>query len=275
MPLAAVLQLNGSSDISRNMATTERFVREAAAAGARFVATPEATTYLGPHREKVQLAESIDGPTHQRLGQLARELKIGLLIGSVAERGPDEGPEGPTRSYNTSLLFGPDGRRVATYRKMHLFDVDLASSGGVTFLESERTIAGDDIVVADTPIGRMGLSICYDLRFPEMYRRMVDQGATCLAVPAAFTLMTGKDHWEVLLRARAIESQAWVFAPAQWGPHDDGGLRRSYGHACIIDPWGKVVAACGEGEGWCIANIDVERVNTVRRQMPVQIHRRL
>ena len=275
MPLAAVIQLNGSSDISRNLATTERFVREAAAAGARFVATPEATTYLGPHKEKVQLAEPVDGPLHRRLGELARELQIGLLVGSVAERGPDDSPDGPTRSYNTSLLFAPDGQCVATYRKMHLFDVDLESSGGVTFLESDRTIAGSEVVVADTPIGRMGLSICYDLRFPELYRQMVDQGATSLAIPAAFTLMTGKDHWEVLLRARAIENQAWVFAPAQWGPHDDGGLRRSYGHACIIDPWGKVVAACGEGEGWCIANVSLDRVETLRRQMPVQNHRRL
>jgi len=275
MPLAAVIQLNGSSDIDRNLATTERFVRQAAAAGACFVATPEATTYLGPHREKVQLAQPVDGPMHQRLAALAGELGISLLVGSVAERGPDEGPDGPTRSYNTSLLFGPDGEQVATYRKLHLFDVDLESSGGVSFLESERTIAGDDVVVADTLIGRMGLSICYDLRFPELYRALVDNGATSLAVPSAFTLMTGKDHWEVLLRARAIENQAWVFAPAQWGPHDDRGLRRSYGHACIIDPWGKVVAACGDGEGWCIANVDPDRVGTVRRQMPVQSHRRL
>ena len=275
MPLAAVIQLNGSSDIARNLATTERFVRQAAAAGAQFVATPEATTYLGPHREKVHLAEPVDGPTHRRLAALAGELVIILLVRSVAERGPDEGPDGPTRSYNTTLVFGPGGERVATYRKIHLFDVDLASSGGVTFLESDRTIAGEEVVVADTTIGRMGLSICYDLRFPELYRQLVDRGATSLAVPAAFTLMTGKDHWEVLLRARAIENQAWVFAPAQWGPHDDGGLRRSYGHACIIDPWGKVVAACGDGEGWCIAHVDHDRQAKVRQQMPVRAHRRL
>ena len=275
MSLAAVVQLNGSSDIERNLAVTERLVRAAAAAGARLVATPEATTYLGPHHRKVHLAEPPLGPTHLRLAALARELEIDLLVGSVAERGPDDGPDGPTRSYNTSLLFGPDGSLRATYRKLHLFDVDLEAAGGVRFLESDRTIAGDDVVVADTQLGTLGLSICYDLRFPELYRQLVDRGATLLAVPAAFTLMTGKDHWDILLRARAIECQAWVLAPAQWGAHDDSGLRRSYGHACIIDPWGTVVAACGDGEGFCLAPIDPVRVQEIRSRMPVRQHRRL
>ncbi len=275
MPLAAVIQLNGSSDVERNLTTTERLVREAARAGAQFVATPEATTYLGPHAEKVLLAEPIDGPTHARLGALARETGVTLLVGSVAERGP-LGPNGvPTRTWNTSLLFAPDGTRTATYRKLHLFDVDLADAGGVRFFESDRTLAGEDVVVAETPIGTLGLSICYDLRFPELYRALVDRGATVLAVPSAFTLMTGKDHWDVLLRARAIETQCWVLAPAQWGPHDDAGLRQSYGHACIVDPWGQVVASCGDGEGWCIAPISLERVQRIRRQMPVAQHRRL
>jgi len=273
--LAAVIQLNGSSDIERNLAVSAELIRAAAKAGATFVATPEATTYLGPHREKVQLAEPVDGPLHTRYGALARELGIDLLVGSVAERGPDEGPDGPARSYNTSLLFDSQGTLTASYRKLHLFDVDLEAAGGVRFFESERTIAGDDVVVADTSVGRLGLSICYDLRFPALYRRLVTQGATLLAVPSAFTLMTGKDHWEVLLRARAIECQAWVLAPAQWGPHDDEGLRRSYGHACIIDPWGTVVAQCGDGEGYCLAPIVPGRVADIRSRMPVQSHRRL
>ncbi len=275
MSLAAVIQINGSSDIERNLSVTERLVRDAAAAGATLVATPEATTYLGPHAQKVQLAEPVDGPTHQRLAHLARELQIDLLVGSVAERGPATTPDGPERSYNTALLFGPDGSLRAQYRKLHLFDVDLEQAGGVRFFESERTIAGDDVVVAETSLGTLGLSICYDLRFPELYRALVDRGATILAVPAAFTLMTGKDHWNVLLRARAIETQSWVLAPAQWGAHDDGGLRRSYGHACIIDPWGTVVAACGDGEGFCIAPIHPERAENIRARMPVHQHRRL
>jgi predicted amidohydrolase len=267
MPIIAAVQINGSSDIERNLATTERLVREAAECGAEFIATPEATTYLGPHDRKISLAEPLDGPTHMRLADLARSLGITLLVGSVAERCDD------TRAYNTSLLFGPDGSLIAHYRKMHLFDVDLAKSGGVTFKESDTTGRGDQLVVADTPVGRVGLSICFDLRFPEVYRALCDQGATILTVPSAFTLMTGKDHWHALLRARAIENQAWVVAPGQWGPHDDKGLRMSYGHSLIIDPWGTIVAECGDGEGFCMATMDTHRAQTIREQIPMNSNR--
>lgn len=267
--LAACVQLNGTSDVQRNLDRAEALIRRAASYGARFIATPEATTYLGPHDRKVALAEPLDGPTHRRLGALAAELDVELLIGSVAEACDAE------RAYNTSLLFGADGALKAWYRKLHLFDVDLASSGGVTFQESARTAPGDAVVVADTRIGRLGLSVCYDVRFPELYRALSDQGATALAVPAAFTLMTGKDHWHTLLRARAIECQSWLLAPAQWGAHDDAGLRRSYGHSLIIDPWGAVVASCGDGEGLCLAEIDPARAQEVRRQIPVAQNRRL
>jgi predicted amidohydrolase len=269
VPIAAVIQLNGNSDVARNLATTERWIREAAAQGAVLIATPEATTYLGPHKRKVALAEPLDGPTNQRLAALAAELSITLLIGSVAERCDEE------RAYNTSLLFGPDGALVAHYRKMHLFDVDLAASGGVTFRESERTAYGTELVVAESPVGALGLSICFDLRFPEVYRGLVDRGATVLAVPSAFTAMTGKDHWHLLLRARAVETQSWVLAPAQWGPHDDEGLRRSYGHSLIVDPWGRVVAECAEGEGMALTEIDPDAVGRIRAQIPMDANRRL
>ena len=156
---------------------------------------------------------------------------------------------------------------------MHLFDVDLAASGGVRFKESDTTGRGQDLVVADTPVGRIGMSICFDLRFPEMYRALCDQGATILTVPSAFTLMTGKDHWHTLLRARAIENQAWVIAPGQWGPHDDEGLRMSYGHSLIVDPWGTVVAECGDGEGFCLAEMDTDRVGRIRQQIPMNTNR--
>ena len=277
MPLIAAVQLNGSSDVERNLAVTEALVRRAAAAGAVFVATPEATTYLGPHDRKVALSEPVDGPTHRRLGHLAAELGIGLLVGSVAERCEDPALAGdpPRRCYNTALLFGPDGSLQAAYRKLHLFDVDLSEQGGVRFFESDRTVPGEELVVADTPVGRLGLSICYDLRFPEVYRGLCDRGATVLAVPSAFTLMTGKDHWHALLRARAIENQAWVVAPAQWGSHDDKGLRRSYGHSVIIDPWGTVVAECGDGEGICLAELDPDKVPRIRQQIPMRDNRRL
>lgn len=269
MPLAACIQLNGGSDQERNLRQTELLVRRAAGWGARFIATPEATTYLGPHDEKVRRAEAVEGPTHRRLADLARELGVELLVGSVAERCDDQ------RAFNTSLLFGADGMLKASYRKIHLFDVDLASAGGVSFRESERTAAGQDVVLADTGIGRLGMSVCFDLRFPELYREHVRLGATVLAVPSAFTLMTGKDHWHVLLRARAIETQCWLLAPAQWGAHDDKGLRRSYGHSLIIDPWGTVVAECGDGEGIAIAEIVPGRVEEVRRQIPLEGNRRL
>jgi predicted amidohydrolase len=269
MPLAAVVQLNCTSDIARNLGTMERLVRKAASHGATFVATPEASTYLGPHDKKVALAEPIDGPTHAALGALAAELGITLLVGSVAERCDD------ARAHNTSLLFGPDGELQASYRKIHLFDVDLTESGGVCFFESDKTARSSELVVADTPIGRLGMSICFDLRFPEVYRALVDQGATVLSVPSAFTLMTGKDHWHALLRARAIETQSWVIAPGQTGAHDDKGLRRSYGHSLIIDPWGTVVAQCGEAEGIALADIDLDMVDRVRRQMPMDGNRQL
>lgn len=277
MPLIAAVQLNGSSDVERNLAVTEALVRRAAAAGAVLVATPEATTYLGPHDRKVALSEPVDGPTHRRLGDLAAELGISLLVGSVAERCEDPSLAGdpPRRCYNTALLFGPDGALAAAYRKLHLFDVDLREQGGVRFFESDRTVPGEDLVVADTSVGRLGLSICYDLRFPEVYRGLCDAGATILAVPSAFTLMTGKDHWHALLRARAIENQAWVIAPAQWGAHDDEGLRRSYGHSVIVDPWGTVVAECGDGEGICLAELDPDKVARIRQQIPMRDNRRL
>ncbi|MGH9464749.1 MAG: nitrilase-related carbon-nitrogen hydrolase, partial [Thermoanaerobaculia bacterium] len=161
----------------------------------------------------------------------------------------------------------------AVYRKIHLFDVDLP--GSVRFAESETVVPGDDVIVVATPLARLGLSICYDLRFAELYRRLADGGAQVLLVPSAFTLATGKDHWHALLRARAIENQCWLIAPAQTGRHDDGGLRESYGHALIADPWGAVVAQASDGPGLALAEIDLERVERVRAALPVARHRRL
>ena len=276
MPLAACIQLNGSSDTERNLAVAEDLIRQAADRGAAFVATPEATTFLGPHSRKIALSEPRDGPTHLGLAALAEELGIWLLIGSVAERCPPMlAGDPPTKAFNTSLLFDPAGKLAAWYRKIHLFDVDLADDGGVTFFESRTTAPGSRVVVADTPIGRLGLTICYDLRFPELYRALVDRGATALAVPSAFTERTGRDHWHTLLQARAIECQAWVLAPGQWGAHDDEGLRRSYGHSLIIDPWGRIVAEVEEGEGLCMAEVDPGQADAVRRRIPVSSHRRL
>jgi len=265
--LAAVCQLTSTSDGEGNLRRAEELVRAAAARGARFVGTPENTDYLGPHAEKVRRAEALGGPVCARFAALARELGIHLLLGSIAERSRK-----PGRCHNTSVLFGPDGTQLAAYRKLHLFDVDVP--GGVAFRESETVAAGDEVVVAATPLARIGLSICYDLRFGELYRALAARGAEVITVPSAFTAATGRAHWEVLLRARAIETQCWVLAPAQWGRHDDDGLKESWGQAMIVDPWGEIVAQVPEGVGLALAEVDLGQVERVRRAIPVAQHRR-
>lgn len=268
MFLAAAVQLNCTSNEEANWDSARSLIERAAGYGARFVATPENTNYLGPHDEKVRRAEPLDGPTCQRFADLARRLGIHLLLGSFNEKSDE-----PQRCYNTSVFFGPDGGILGTYRKLHLFDVDVP--GGVRFAESDTCKPGSEIAVVDIPLGRIGLSICYDLRFPELYRRMVDQGAQILMIPSAFTLATGKDHWEPLMRARAIECQCYVIAPAQHGEHDDAGLKASWGHAMIVDPWGLPMATASDGPGLALAEIDLERVEKVRRAIPVARHRRV
>lgn len=268
MTLAAAVQMTSTSDRARNDAVFERLVRRAASYGATLVVTPENTNYLGPHAEKVTSAEPLTGPTVARYADLARELQITLCIG-----GFNEASATPGKCFNTSVLLGPDGALLAAYRKLHLFDVDISDE--VRFLESTTCQAGDDVVVAATEHGVLGLSICYDLRFPELYRALTDRGAQILLVPSAFTLGTGKDHWEPLLRARAIENQAYVIAPGQFGHHDDGGLRNSWGHSMIIDPWGHIVGMASDGEGLALAEIDLDLVAKTRRGMPLSNHRRL
>ena len=267
MFLAAVLQLQSTSDEAANFAQARELTGRAAAAGARLVATPENTNYLGPHEEKVRRAEPLDGPTVARFAGLAREHSIHFLLGSYNERGADE-----RRCFNTSVLFGPDGGIVAVYRKIHLFDVDVP--GGVRFAESQTVVPGEAIVLAETALARLGMTICYDLRFGELYRALRRRGAEVMLVPSAFTLTTGRDHWEPLLRARAIETQCYVLAPAQWGRHDDAGLKESYGHAMIVDPWGLVVAMAADGPGYALAEIDLERVTRVRGAIPMDRHRK-
>lgn len=266
--LAAAVQLTSTSDEERNWREARSLVREAVGQGARFVVTPENTNFLGPHEEKVRRAEPIEGKTCERFAALARECGVFLLLGSFNERADEAG-----RCYNTSVLFDPAGQRIAAYRKIHLFDIDLSDE--VRFLESSTVKPGDEAVVGASALGRIGLSICYDLRFPELYRELFERGAQVLCVPSAFTWTTGKDHWEVLLRARAIENQSFVIAAAQCGRHDDEGLRESWGHSMIIDPWGSVLAVAGEEPGVIVAEIDPAKTVEVRRAMPVAEHRRL
>jgi predicted amidohydrolase len=200
------------------------------------------------------------------MSQLARETGSELILGGFIEKAAD-----PKKARNACIHLGEDGAVRAVYRKIHLFDVDLPD--GTKLQESATVEPGSDVVVTQTRAGKLGLSVCYDLRFPELYRKHVDQGATLLTVPAAFTLQTGKDHWHVLLRARAIESQCYVIAAAQYGHHF--GVRRSYGHALICDPWGLVVAECSDGEGYASAAVDPGYLERVRSAVPSLRHRRL
>ncbi|HEY7516606.1 MAG TPA: carbon-nitrogen hydrolase family protein [Vicinamibacteria bacterium] len=264
--LAGVVQMTSSSDVERNLATAERLVGEAARRGAAFVGLPENFAYLRSEGEKVVEAQSLDGPWVRRMADLARKLRVTLLLGSLPER-----IEGDTRVRNTSVLLGPEGQTLAVYRKMHLFDIDLP--GMEHLKESRSVVPGEEVVVAAAPFGPLGLTICYDLRFPELYRELVRRGARVLAVPSAFTERTGKAHWEVLLRARAIENLAYVVAPAQVGAHAPG--RASHGHALVVDPWGDVIAQVADGEGVAVAELDFARQDRLRRELPALSHGRL
>ena len=266
--LAAVCQMRSTADGAGNLRQAEELVRAAAARGATFVATPENTNYLGPHAEKVRLAETFDGPTCCLFSALARELSVHLLLGSFNEKSSVN-----ERCFNSSVLFGPTGVLLAVYRKIHLFDVDVPD--GVAFRESATVAPGAEVVVAETPFGGVGLSICYDLRFGELYRALVARGASLLTIPSAFTAVTGRAHWEILVRARAIESQAFVVAPGQHGEHGDSGLRESHGHSLIVDPWGRILAEAPEGIGIALAELDLAEVGRVRAAIPIAAHRRL
>lgn len=265
---AAVLQMTSDAQQDSNLAVAEELIARAAGDGADLVATPENTPFLGPQHEKVARAESLDGPLCAHFAGLASRFGIHVLLGSFAERSPD-----PTRAFNTSVLFGPDGARLGVYRKIHLFDVQVGEA--LDFRESETVVAGDDVVVVETALANLGLSICYDVRFGELYRRLTARGAEVIAIPSAFTAITGAMHWQVLIRARAIEAQAWVVAPAQVGYHDDDGLRESFGHAMIVDPWGRVVAEVEDGPGIACAEIDLREVERARAAIPIARHRRI
>jgi predicted amidohydrolase len=268
MFLAAVVQICSTSDADANRRTTTDLIEQAAKRGARLVCTPENTNLIAPLPEMAQRAEPLEGPTCTHFAELARRLDVYLLLGSFNEKS-----EQPDHCYNTSVLFGPDGGRLALYRKIHLFDVD--APGRVKMRESSCFLPGREVVVADTPLARLGLSICYDLRFGELFRRLTDLGAEVLCIPAAFTLATGRYHWQTLLQGRAIEFQSYVVAPAQWGRHDPEGRRESYGHAQIIDPWGQVLAMVPDGPGIAVAEINPRRVAEVRQAIPVRQNRRL
>lgn len=302
---AAVLQMNTTEAVAVNIATALQLVDEAVARGARLLVLPEKFHYLGDVGGVGRVKEPLDGPLLARLGESAARHEVYLVAGSIWEAVP-----GDARTYNTTVLFGPDGRPLATYRKLHMFDVDV---GGQSYRESDTCLAGDEVVAVTVPSDWagtadrrgpeaaggdagglatpergantalsggaagagagviVGLTICYDLRFPELYRALADLGALIVTVPAAFTMATGRDHWHVLVRARAIENQAYMVAANQTGRHGPG--LESYGRSVIVDPWGVVLAQVPDGEGLAVADLDLARLEQVRTSLPA-LHNR-
>ncbi len=261
----ALIQMNSQDDCETNLREASRLIEIAAGEGADLAALPELFTYLGPASEHPRIAEAIPGRITEHLSALAARHRMYILGGSLLERAPGE-----SRFYNTSTFFDRTGRLIARYRKIHLFDVDLP--GQAPYRESATVAAGNEVVTADTEFGRLGLSICYDLRFPELYRALASQGAEVMCIPAAFALHTGKDHWEVLLRARAIENQVFVVAPAQVGPHPPG--RECHGNSLVADPWGTVIARAPNEVGVTVASLNLAYLKKIRRELPALGHRR-
>jgi deaminated glutathione amidase len=265
----AVVQLNSQDTVAENLVRVRHWLAQAAAAGAKLVALPENFAFFGEEAQKRELAERLDGafpgPILAALAEAATKHGVWIVGGGMPERSDD-----PARPYNTAVLVDPKGQVAASYRKVHLFDVSLPD--GTSYRESAATSAGSEPVTAEVLGVRVGLSVCYDVRFPELYRRLVDQGARIVTVPAAFTLTTGKDHWHALLQARAIENQVYVMAPAQHGKHPRG--RQTYGKSIIVDPWGEVVAQCSEGEGFAAADLDFAYQDRVRTSLPSLLHRK-
>ena len=263
--IVAAVQMNSGFEKYKNVRLAADLVTEAARKGARLVALPELFSWQGSSREIPLASEPIPGPTTMCMAELAARFKIFLLCGSILERN-SHGP----RPFNTSFLINPSGKVLAKYRKIHLFKFRLQS--GTVVNENASYTAGAAAVTVPTPLGRIGFSICYDLRFPELYRALVDCGATIIAVPSSFTFATGKAHWEVLLRARAIENQVYVIAPNQHGKDPQGTQR--YGHSMIVDPWGNVLASRREGNGVIYAQLDLTYLKQVRKNLPCLRQRR-
>ena len=258
----AVVQHNAGADVEANLTTLTTLSQQAAAEGARLITWAEAFAYLGRHEGKQEILEALPegGPILRRCQALAQQLDCDLLLGGFHEAIPED----PQRCYNTSVYLDSTGSIKALYRKIHLFDVNIPD--GPQLQESRQTAAGDRTVIAATSFGALGLTICYDLRFPALYESLTNQGAIAHSVPSAFTATTGDAHWHALLRARAIENQSYVIAPAQHGQHSAN--RASYGHSVIIDPWGQVLAEIDDGDGYAIASVDPNEVARVREQLP-------
>lgn len=257
--VVGVVQMNSGADVEANIQAALADIDRAARRGAQFVSMPEFWTYLGPGKGQAAAAQAIPGDLTRRLSDKARERSIWLHAGSILERVPEH-----DKLYNTTVVFDPAGDIVARYRKIHLFDVDLA--GQKAYRESDFIEPGEELVTFDLNGVRVGLAICYDLRFPEMFRILALQGADVIMLPAAFTMMTGKDHWEPLIRARAIENTVFMVAAAQVGPHSPD--RMCYGRSMVVDPWGVVLAQAGDTPTVITTALDLEAIDRVRGQVP-------
>jgi predicted amidohydrolase len=262
---AAAIQLNSTPDTDRNLATAERLVRQAAGQGAQLVVLPEKWSVLGGAEQMAAGAEPLDGRSITWARSTAQELGLDLVAGSILERVPER-----EKFSNTSVHVGPDGEIKAVYRKIHMFDVEV---DGVSYAESDHEEPGSEMVISELSDGTgLGMSVCYDVRFPELYGVLSARGAEVIAVPSAFTLATTRDHWEVLLRARAIENQSFVIAPNQVGEHTP--TMRSGGRSAIVDPWGVVLAMAADREAAIVADLDFSVLREVRSRLPALVHRR-
>jgi len=261
----AVVQLHIGEDVEQNISRCLELARQAIAAGAELIVLPEAIDYLGSDAGVPAIKSSIPGPVINHISDLAKDHGVWILAGSIHESIPDS-----PRTYNTSVLFDRSGTEVARYRKLHLYDVSIP--GKVEFKESATTAPGSEIVTADIDGHTAGLSLCYDIRFPELYRELASRGAEIVFLPAAFTLFTGKDHWETLIRARAIENQCFMLASGQQGVSSQG--LATYGRSMIVDPWGTVLATAPDGDGFAIANLDFANLSRIRAELPSLANRR-
>jgi predicted amidohydrolase len=260
----AIAQMCSTADFEKNLKTAKNWIQKAKEEGAKLIAFPENFLFLGSDKKNQELAQSIHSPLVQQFQKDAKEAQISILLGSI----PEQIDEDTEKAYNTSILIQNDGELIAQYRKIHLFDIRTPQ---LVLEESKRTKAGKEIVVVDHEIGKLGFSICYDIRFPNLFQKLRKKGAEIIFAPSAFTLQTGKDHWLPLLKARAIENQVYIVAPAQWGHHNE--KRVSFGSSVLIDPWGTVVSKASEKEELIFGNIDLDYLKAVREKMPIEDHK--
>ena len=263
----AIIQMRSGLDKRENLRRASDLIEEAVRQGSEFIVLPETFNCLGTYAGMVDQAENIPGNTTNTLSELAKQYGVFIHCGSIFEKADIS-----SKAFNTSVVLGPSGNLVATYRKIHLFDVNLP--GDFSSCESRWVIPGEQIIAQETPLGKIGLSICYDLRFPELFRKLAAQGVQLAFVPSAFRKTTGAAHWEVLLRARAIENQAYLFAPNQWGEQSDGTI--NYGHSMVVNPWGEIIArADGESDSVLVVDVNLTDLEKIRKQLPALLHRRI